>query len=111
MKLLTKKMKKVAKVPIELENKYCSHLDPGTSAQLINASELANLDPKNKFAKRWQDKIHVTPAPANDFYEIPKRFYTNYKTNAIRDAHYMAKAIMRNNRSISPNCIGACVAD
>jgi len=61
MKLLTKKMKKVCKVPIELENKFCSHLDAGTSAQLINASELANLDPKNKFAKRWQDKIHAPP--------------------------------------------------
>jgi len=41
MKLLTKKMKKVGKVPIELQNQFCSHLDPMTSAELINASELA----------------------------------------------------------------------
>lgn len=32
MKLLTNKLRKVAKLPVEVENKFCSHLDPGTSA-------------------------------------------------------------------------------
>ena len=32
MKLMTKKMKKVGKVPIEMENHFCSHLDAATSA-------------------------------------------------------------------------------
>lgn len=39
MKLMTKKMKKVGKVPIEMENHFCSHLDAATSAQLIAANE------------------------------------------------------------------------
>lgn len=50
MKLLTKKMKKVGKVPVELQNKFCSHIDPMTSADLINASDLAALDPTNPYA-------------------------------------------------------------
>ena len=43
MKLMTNKLKKIAKMPIEMENKYCSHLDPGTSAQLIAADDLSKL--------------------------------------------------------------------
>ena len=41
--------------------------------------------------------------------KIPKNFYTNHRTNMIRDAHYMAKAIV-NNRSNSPMaaCLGTC---
>jgi hypothetical protein len=89
MRLLTKKMKVVTKIPVELENKFCSHVDPNTSAHLINASELARLDPSVKFAKNWQDKIHV-PATNDVNKVIPKNFYSNYKTNLIRDAHYLA---------------------
>ena len=59
MRLMTNKMKKVAKIPVEFENKFCSHLDPGTSAQLIAANELAMMDPKNKFNGRWKDKAHM----------------------------------------------------
>lgn len=43
MKVMTNKLRKVAKMPIEMENKFCSHLDPGTSAQLIAADDLAKL--------------------------------------------------------------------
>ena len=45
MRVMTKKLKKVAKIPIEIENKFCSHLDPFTSAELIAADELAKKDP------------------------------------------------------------------
>ena len=53
MKLMTNKLKKVAKVPVEVENKFCSHVDLETSAQLINADDLAKMDSTNKFSKRW----------------------------------------------------------
>lgn len=53
MKLMTNKLKKVAKVPVEVENKFCSHVDLETSAQLINANDLAKMDSTNKFSKRW----------------------------------------------------------
>ena len=100
LKLLTAKMKKVGKVPVLFENKFCSHVHPQDGADMINASELANADPHNKFTKRWEDKNHIGPH-GQDFKDIPKHFYTNYKTNLIRDAHYMAKALVRN-RSVSP---------
>ena len=32
MKLMTNKLRKVAKVPVEMENKFCSHVDLETSA-------------------------------------------------------------------------------
>ena len=99
MRLMTNKFKKVAKVPVEVEDKFCSHIDPGTSAQLIAAHELAQLDPKNKFNQRWRDKEFVPRI--EDFKQVPKHFYSNFKTNLIRDAHYMAKAIVQN-RSHSP---------
>ena len=92
MKLLTKKLSKVAKVPITMENHFCSHIDPTTSANLIAADELARLDPSNKFNARWKDKDH-RDHPYDALKAVPKNFYTNFKTNLIRDAHYMAKAI------------------
>lgn len=98
MKLATRKLRKVGKVPVELSNKFCSHLDPMTSAELISANELAAMDPKNPFAGQWKDREH---RPPKEFKDIPRHFYTNYKTNLIRDAHYMAKAIV-GNRSQSP---------
>lgn len=53
---MTNKLKKVAKVPIEFENKFCSHIDPITSANLIAANELA--DHSKKFKGLWKDKEH-----------------------------------------------------
>ena len=44
MKLMTNKLKKVAKMPVQMENKFCSHVDLETSAQLINADDLARMD-------------------------------------------------------------------
>ena len=61
MKLVTNKMRKVAKMPVEMENKFCSHLDPGTAAQLIAADDLAKMDKNGKFAGRWKDKDHQAP--------------------------------------------------
>ena len=91
-------MKKVGKVPIQMENQFCSHVDPATSAQPIAANEIAQLNPQ--FRHLWKDKEH-RPPPVADLSQVPKHFYTNYKTNMIRDAHYMAKAIV-NARSQSP---------
>ena len=67
MKLMTNKLKKVAKVPVEMENKFCSHVDLETSAQLINANDLANMDSTNKFSKRWQDKDHRSSTDTSFF--------------------------------------------
>ena len=100
MRLMTNKLKKVAKIPVEFENHFCSHLDPGTSAQLIAANELAMMDPKNKFNGRWKDKAHMQRE--DDWNHVPKHFYTNFKTNLVRDAHYMAKAIVNSRSSHSP---------
>ena len=111
MKIMTKKLKKVAKMPVEFENKFCSHIDPGTSAQLIAADDLANLDKNGKYHNPWKDKNHV--AQSKDFTGVPKHFYSNFKTNLIRDAHYMAKRINEHNRSLSPmqnSCLGTCQA-
>jgi hypothetical protein len=58
MRLLTNKMKRVAKVPVVMENKFCSHLDLDTSAVLIEANELAKLQKSGKFNKIWEDREH-----------------------------------------------------
>lgn len=92
MKLLTKKLSKVAKVPITMENHFCSHIDPTTSANLIAADELARLDPHHKFHNRWKDKEH-RDLHSDALKAVPKNFYNNFKTNLVRDAHYMASAI------------------
>jgi len=96
MRLMTKKLKKVAKVPVEFENKFCSHVDPITSANLIAANELAQQT-QSKFKNIWKDKEHRPPR--EDYHQVPKHYYSNYKTNMIRDAHYMAKRIVENVRS------------
>ena len=49
MKLMTNKLKKVAKIPVEVGNKFCSHIDIGTSAQLIAADDLARMDLNGKY--------------------------------------------------------------
>ena len=73
-------------------------MDPGTSAHLIYANELAELDPSNKFATRWADHDHKGGFKTR---HVPQHFYKNYKHNLIRDAHSMAKTIQQN-RSQSP---------
>ena len=91
MKLMTNKMSKVAKVPIVMENKFCSHMDPATSANLIAAQDLA---PHNKnFFNMWRDK-EVRSKSRHDLPKVPQHYYSNYKTNMVRDAHFMAKRIV-----------------
>ena len=111
MKLMTNKLRKVAKMPVEVENKFCSHLDPGTSAQLIAADDLAKMDQNGKYYNRWRDKPHRTVG--DGYHDVPRHFYDNFKSSLIRDAHYMAKQIIEqnNNRSASPlhktkSCLG-----
>lgn len=58
------------------------------------------MDPKNKYSKMWSNKEHKHQLEG-DFNSVPKHFYTNFKTNLVRDAHYMAKKIVEN-RSMSP---------
>lgn len=108
---MTKKLKKVAKMPIEFENKFCSHIDAGTSAQLIAAEDLARADKSNRFHDRWKDKEHRVVQEG--FTDVPRHFYTNYKTNLIRDAHYMAKRIIDDHQTASPmqnEHLDSCVA-
>ena len=37
-----------------------------------------------------------------DFNDVPRHYYSNFKTNLVRDAHYMAKAIVNSHSSHSP---------
>ena len=92
MRLMTNKLKKVAKVPVEIENQFCSHVDPATSAYLIKASDLNQVEDGNPFTRLWMDKEHKAPREKS-FKEVPRHFYTSFKTNLIRDAHYMSRAL------------------
>ena len=55
------------------------------------AQELAQKKKNQSKYTYWNDKD--VKAKDDLFNSIPKHFYTNYKTNMMRDAHYMAKAI------------------
>ena len=83
MRLLTNKLQKVAKVPIEMHNKFCSHIDPVTSGQLIAANDLA--EHSRAFGSMWTDKEHRFENES--FKTVPKHYYSNYKSNLVRDAH------------------------
>ena len=86
MRLLTNKLSKVANVPIEMQNQFCSHIDPVTSAQLISANDMA---PHNRqFGQMWRDREHRDDS--SSYTTIPKHYYSNYKTNMVRDAHVTA---------------------
>ena len=41
------------------------------------------------------DKDHKSPADTNFFRDVPKHFYANFKTNMIKDAHFMAKEMAK----------------
>ena len=96
MKLMTNKLSKVARVPVQMENKFCSHMDPATSANLIAASELAPHN--NQFSNMWRDKAHRS-RHRHDWDHVPRHYYSNYKTNMVRDAHFMAKKIVDSHMS------------
>jgi len=88
-------------VPVEFENKFCSHIDPLLSAQLIAANDLAPHS--KKFKNIWADKEQQRPR--DDWSQVPKHYYSNYKTNLIRDAHYIAKRIVSSATSQSPDLL------
>ena len=93
MKVLTNKHQNVAKIPVEMENRFCSHIDTVTSAQLIaqyghNSQSLIAATCKSHFKK---------PGLAND-------------------AHFLARNVVESHaHSMSPlgrgrdsNLEGAC---
>ena len=107
MKAMTNKLTKVGTVPITIENHFCSHMDPATSANLIAASELAPHN--NKFGNMWRDKEHRAKT-RHDWDNVPRHYYSNYKTNMVRDAHFMAKKIVDDHVSGKVKHADDCIA-
>lgn len=75
MKVLTNKHSKVANVPIEMKNHFCSHIDPAISAQLIAGTKLP-------------------PHPRDSINLIPRDYYTNHKSHMLKEAREVARSIV-----------------
>jgi len=41
----------------------------------------------------WSDKEHKDPKRL-DWENVPRHYYSNFKTNMVRDAHFIAKQIV-----------------
>lgn len=61
-----------------------AHLDSATATQVISGNELAGHH--NKYGAIWRDKEKKRKT-RDDWSAVPKKFYSNYKSNMIRDAH------------------------
>lgn len=94
-------------IPVEVENKFCSHIDPRTSTQIIQAHDLVKKvggGSGNTNFKYWNDR-QVKSKGEESFGSVPKRFYSNYKTNLVRDAHDLAKLVVSDSmQQHEPGC-------
>lgn len=76
---------------------------PEHAALSVNANELGSLDKSNPF-RFWEDRDRRTKTKESN---IPKRFFTNYKLAAIRDARLIARALSDNSK-VSHVCTQDC---
>ena len=89
------------RIPIEVENHFCSHISPAMSAHMIQANDLNALDKNNPY-RFWENRDRQTRT--ENFKAVPKSFYTNYKTSLMRDAHEVAKAVSAGINDPSHQC-------
>ena len=84
------KKPEIKSIPIELENEYCSHMSPAHQTHIIQAADLHKSGEKNPY-NYWVDTERKKSE--KNMKPVQKHFYTNYKTNMMRDAHEVAKAV------------------